>query len=343
MKLMKLIVVIFLLFVLSLFISNIHPVSEDNEFVVVSDNDTISAENATVCTIVINDVSSGIEGFSSSGYGTLINNQPVIITVSHTFEKSDIEGFTVKDECKKQDDIDVKNLYRNKIMDITVMETESGVDKIYNYSDSPPKKGEKVTYYGYRDSELLIGSGVVNKTEYSVDSGPPFGLFTVDTEDSIKKGMSGGPIISEDKKIKGLIVARKNGSLIGVKGTMIEGISREMEKSEESYEVPDFPFEISDNIISKDNQRSVIITEVDEEYIGELNTPRMVTENSNSTKYYGYGDTITHINNRRIESTNEAYNYIIKEHSSGDNIYLTIRNDGNVRRERIELGSASGE
>lgn len=340
---MKKIIVIFILvlliFSLGSYTFKVENFKNSNNKEVINPNLTSSTDyrsEGLSCIYSLDFNSSKVEkGSVGTGFAINISGSTVIQSAEHIFGYNNT---IIMRGCNENNIINNSNVKKSKKYDVSVLKIDKDINKVYEYSEDTPKKKNKVTFIGFYEKNIIEGYGKITKIGSPVkdlEEYPSFGLFEISVENnnSIKNGISGGPVFNSKGKVIGSIIATRKNKIIALDYRILENLSKKLLNKEKP--IPSLPVDVSNNI--KNNKQGVIITEVSEEYKGTLEEPRLEMSNKNGT-IYDLGDRILEVNNNKINNIRDLKILLISKYSKGDKVNLKIKNENNnIEIIRVQL------
>ena len=151
------------------------------------------------------------ENGETVGSGAILHDGLHVITVNHVIEKSIDNNKAIWVRYRNGEILRAKLVKRNRHFDIALLEMpKKSKDGLDIKSERLSNMGDGVITVGHPFGiPWMMSEGIISKKSY-YPPGPDARIFVIWTTAWIESGNSGGPLISRDGKIIGLVMAYVN-------------------------------------------------------------------------------------------------------------------------------------
>lgn len=278
---------------------------------------------------------------STIGTGFIVSEKGIIITNKHVVSDPDTRYTIVTGDGKK---FEIKKIYRDPILDLAIVQVEGDTMKPLELGDSSKLKvGQTVIAIGNALGRFTntVTTGVVSGVGRTVVAGDPFSGSSESLEDliqtdaAINPGNSGGPLLNSGGQVVGVNVATTEGAQNIGFAIPINSVQKIVDEFIQKGSVSRPFLGINYRFITRD---LAIMTESPQgAYIQEV-----VEGSSAEQAGIEAGDIITKIDGQSINSETKI-SEIIQNKKIGDNLNLTVWNDGQERNVTATLQELPGQ
>lgn len=266
---------------------------------------------------------------STIGTGFVVSSKGIIVTNKHVVADTNTRYTVVTKDGKK---FEIRNIYRDPILDLAVVEVDGSDLKELELGDSGNLKvGQTIIAIGNALGRFTntVTTGVVSGLGRNVTVPDAFGFKEnlddlIQTDAAINPGNSGGPLLNSGGQVIGVNVATTEGAQNIGFAIPINSVKKIVEEFVQKGTVSRPYLGVRYRFISKD---VAIMNEVPQgAYIQE------VMEGSAAEKSgIKDGDIITKIDGQTVDSDTKISGIIIGK-NIGDTLSLTVWNDGKERQ-----------
>lgn len=278
---------------------------------------------------------------SGSGSGVIVSTDGYVITNNHVVEGADRLSVLFADGARQ----DAQLIGADPLSDIAVIKVAGTVPAVATIGDSNSlQPGEQVLAIGspLGNFRNTVTAGVVSALNRSV--GRMEGL--IQTDASINRGNSGGPLINLQGEVVGIntLVVRGSGAIFG--GDQAEGLG---------FSVPSAIFRnVSDQLIQSGEMKypylGIRYSMIDGDIAAEQNLPvqtgALVAGVEPNTPAASAGlqenDIIMAVNGVSLAQDN-SLRYVLTNFKPGDQVELTVQRGGQELKLQITLGTRPPE
>lgn len=277
---------------------------------------------------------------SGSGSGVIVSNEGYIITNHHVVEGANTLSVLFADGSRQEAEL----IGSDQLSDIAVIRVRNGVPAVAAIGDSDQlQPGEQVMTIGspLGNFRNTVTAGVVSALNRSV--GNLEGL--IQTDASINRGNSGGPLINLRGEVVGInTLVVRGASVFG--GDQAEGLG---------FAVPSSIFRVvSDQLIRSGEMKypylGIRYSMIDGDIATEQNLPIQngalvaAVEAGTPAEQAGLqaGDIITAVDSTQLKQEN-SLRYVLTQHQPGDTVTLTVRRGNDELQLSLTLGTRPAE
>lgn len=275
---------------------------------------------------------------STVGTGFVVSDKGVIVTNKHVVSDPNAHYTVVTRDGKK---FEIRKIYRDPILDLAVVQIDGDKMQALEMGDSSKLKvGQTVIAIGNALGQFTntVTTGVVSGLGRRVTAGDPFSGSAeslddlIQTDAAINPGNSGGPLLNSAGQVIGVNVATTEGAQNIGFAVPINSVKKIINEFIQTGSVSRPFLGVSYKFVSKD---MAIMNDIPQgAYVQDV-------VNGSAAQKIGIqsGDIITKIDGQAVDSDTKISQTIANK-KTGDNLNLTVWNDGKERQVTANLQEA---